>query len=119
MSKSEPSTFATLRVLLRSRLALGAAAVLVALAIAGGALPLLEVPGYELGLAAALASALFLGPSLGIAAARLELARDGVRPHGVLRPFTVAAGTLLALLALLLAASTVRAALATPCHALA
>lgn len=116
---SEPSTFATLPLLLRSRLALGAAIALVALALAGGALPLLEVPGYELGLAAALASAFFLGPSLGIAAARLELAYQGPHPPRVLRSFISAAGTLTALLALLLATSSVRAALATPCRALA
>src|SRR3990172_5914648 len=119
---SEPSSFATVRELLRSRLWLGAAAAFVALGLSGGALPgthLLEVPGFELGLAAALATALVLGPSFGIAAVRIEAARAGAGSPAVLRPFAASAVALAALLALLLTTSSVRAALATPCRPLA
>ena len=119
---SESSSFATVRELLRSRLWLGAAAAFVALALSAGALPgthLLEVPGFELGLAAALATALVLGPSLGIAAVRIEAARAGAGSPAVLRPFAASAVALAALLALLLTTSSVRAALATPCRPLA
>ena len=128
---SEPSSLATLCTLLRSRLWRGAAAAHLALALAAGSLPLLAVPGFELGEAAALASALALGPCLGIAAARLELARAGTAggelsaqagsrcAASALRPFLAAAAATSALPALLFAASAARAALATPCRALA
>jgi hypothetical protein len=72
-------------------------------------LPLLEVPGFELGALAALAFALLLGPALGVAAAR-------ARPSPA-RGFAAAAATALALLAALLAASLARAALG-PCDPL-
>jgi hypothetical protein len=90
---------------------------LVAVALAGGSLPLLDVPGFELGLFGALASGLVLGPALGIAAARREIALDERAPS-VLRPFAAAAGVLAALLALLFFASALRAAVATPCRPL-
>ncbi len=91
---------------------------LVAFALAAGALPLFDVPGFELGLFGALASALALGPALGIAAARREIAFGGSAPSA-LRPFAAAAGVLAALLALLFSASALRAAVATPCRPLA
>jgi hypothetical protein len=115
---NEPSAYAIARALLRSRLAVGAALAAAALAVAAGALPLLEVPGYELGLAASLASALVLGPALGIAAARRELAA-GASPPSALRPFLAAAGVTALLLLLVLAGSALRARLGTPCRPLA
>lgn len=107
--------------LARSRIAIAAALAFVALGLAGGAVPLLQAPGFELGLAGALASGAFLGPALGIAAARRELAsaHAAARPPSVLRPFAAAAGVLVALLALLFGLAALRAALATPCRALA
>lgn len=93
----------------------GAAAAL--LGAAGGALPLLEVPGFELGLAAALGCAVALGPALALAAVRRELARGG--SPSALRAFAAAGAALLAVLAVLYAASAARAALVTPCRPLA
>ncbi|WP_176062948.1 type VI secretion system protein [Anaeromyxobacter diazotrophicus] len=117
--------------LLHARWVWAAAAALTLLGAAGGALPLLEVPGFELGLAAALLSALLVGPALGIAAARRALAAAAARRGGagfapgaaprapILRPFAAAAMVLLGLQALLFSASAARAALATPCRPLA
>ena len=92
-------------------------AALALLGALGGFLPLLEVPGFELGLVAALLSALLLGPALGIAAARRGLATP--TPTGVLRPFAAAALVLLGWLGVLFATAAARAAIATPCRALA
>ncbi len=91
------------------RAALAAAPILGA---AAGILPLLEVPGYELGQAAALLSALILAPWLGIAAARLERARPDPSPVAAWASSS-AASTML--LAGLLAGSAIRAAFG-PCH---
>ena len=107
------------RDLMRTRLALGACAAAAAAGGAAGALPLMEVPGFELGLAAALATALLLGPALGIAAARQELAAAGAGAASVLRPFAAAAFALVLALLALAGASALRAATTTPCHALA
>ncbi|HEX7488023.1 MAG TPA: hypothetical protein VF341_03910, partial [Anaeromyxobacteraceae bacterium] len=105
---NEPRLLAMAGALLRAPATLLAAAGLLALGLAGGALPLLEVPGFELGLLAALASALALGPALGIAAAQRELGAASAAgpspqpsppPSSVLRPFAAAALALLALLA--------------------
>ncbi len=117
-SMNEPSALAAVRALLRSRLAAAAAIALVALALAAGALPLVDLPGYELGLAVALVSALVLAPSLGIAAARRELAA-GARVPSVLRPFLSAAAVTTLLVLIVLATSALRAAVATPCRPLA
>jgi hypothetical protein len=74
---------------------------------------LLEVPGFELGMAGALGSAV-LGAALGIAAARRELAGPGPEPARA----ALAASLVLSLaLALLFGASAARAALLTPCRA--
>ena len=116
---NEPRLLAMAGALLRAPPTLLAAAGLLALGLAGGALPLLEVPGFELGLIASLASALLLGPALGIAAARRELSTPtstATSTPSVLRPFAAAALALLALLALLFTAAATRAALATPCR---
>ena len=111
-------TWRALRAALSTRLAAGAAAIAIAGGLLAGALPLLEVPGLELGLAAALACALGLAPALGLAAARRELARRA-GPPSMLRPFAAAAAASLLLLALLFTASALRAAVATPCRPLA
>ncbi len=118
---NEGSTRDRIAALLHLRWVWVAAAALALLGAAGGALPLLEVPGFELGLAAALLAALVLGPALGIAAARRELSAvpPRVGPVSVLRPFAAAAAVLLGLIALLFLASAARAALATPCRPLA
>jgi hypothetical protein len=91
------------------RLAIAAAVAFAAAAALCGALPLLEVPGYELGALAALAFALVLGPALGIAAARIDAS-----PW---RAFARAAAVAAALLAVLLAAGILRA-LPGPCDPL-
>ncbi|HEX8908115.1 MAG TPA: hypothetical protein VF805_02865, partial [Anaeromyxobacteraceae bacterium] len=118
---NEGSTRDRIAALLHLRWVWVAAAALALLGAAGGALPLLEVPGFELGLVAALLAALVLGPALGIAAARRELsaAPPRVGAVSVLRPFAATAAVLLGLVALLFLASAVRAALATPCRPLA
>jgi hypothetical protein len=89
------------------------AALLFAGGVASGALPLLDAPGYELGEACALLAAL-LAPALGIAAARLELARPAPSP---LAAWAGAALVLAALLALLVVGALLRAAVG-PCAAL-
>lgn len=113
-----PRARAALHGLLRSGPAAAGAAVLVALGLAGGAWPLFEVPGLELGLAVALAFALGLGPALGVAAARRELAARSPAVPGVLRPAAAAAGVAAGLVALAGGAAALRAAVATPCRPL-
>ncbi|MFL5263476.1 MAG: type VI secretion system protein, partial [Anaeromyxobacteraceae bacterium] len=95
----------------RRAFAIGAA-LCVAAALAAGALPILEVPGFEVGLAASLAAALLLGPTFGIAAARRA-------PAAPLRAFAAAACAVSALLGLALAAAALRAWLLSPCRPLA
>jgi tetratricopeptide (TPR) repeat protein len=91
-----------------------AAAALLALAGAlAGTLPLLDVPGYELGTLGALAAVVAGGP-LGIAAARRE--RAGERPS-ILAASAGAALVLGALLGVLFAASALRASIG-PCRVL-
>jgi hypothetical protein len=107
------------RDLLRTRLAVGVCVAGVAGGLAGGALPLVEVPGFDLGLAAALATALLIGPALGIAAARRELAAAGAAAPSVLRPFAAAALALALALLALAGTAALRAAATTPCRALA
>lgn len=114
-ASSTPPSFLRL---LRSPPALAGAVIFLGLALLGGKLALLEVPGFDLGLAASLTFAIALGPALGISAARRELfAREG--PAGALRPASAAAAVAAALLALLLVASALRSALSTPCRPLA
>jgi hypothetical protein len=92
------------------RLALAAAVLLAAAGVAAGSLPLLEVPGYELGALGALAVALALGPALGVAAARADARSPALAAAR-------AAATALGLLGVLLLASLARAALG-PCDPL-
>jgi hypothetical protein len=97
-----------------SRSPAGAAALLLGLAAGLAAHgPLLEVPGFELGMAGALGSAV-LGTALGIGAARRELAGPDPEPA---RAALAASLVLAAALLLLFAASAARAALLTPCRA--
>lgn len=104
-----------LQALVRRRAVRGAAALLAALGLASGSLPLLDAPGYELGEAGALLAALVLGPWLGIAAGRAARARPEPSPAAA----AAAAGAVAAgLLGLLLAGALLRAALG-PCSALA
>ena len=111
------STARSLLRLLRSPPALGGGLAFLALAFLGGRYPLLEVPGFDLGLVGALAFALLVGPALGLSAARRELA--AAHPPAAHRPAAAAAGVATALVALLLGASALRSALATPCRPLA
>ena len=90
----------------------GAAALLV-VGAASGSLPLLEAPGYELGELAALLAVL-LAPLAGIAAVRLELAREAPSP---LAAWGGAAAVVAALAGALVAGAVLRAA-AGPCSAL-
>jgi len=92
---------------------LATAAALAAGGVAAGRLPLLEVPGWELGMAGCLVAVL-LGAPVGIAAARRELSGAEPSPR---RAFLAAAAALVALAAVLFAASAARAALASPCSA--
>ncbi len=92
---------------------LAAFAALAAGGVAAGRLPLLEVPGWELGMAGCLA-AVILGAPVGISAARRELAAPEPSPA---RAFGFAAVALVALVAVLFAASATRTALASPCSA--
>ena len=115
------SGYPTLTALLRSlpplasrRSVRAAAAAALGLGIGVGGLPLLEVPGYEISEAAALLAALLLAPWFGLAAVRLERARPD---PSVLGAFASSSGVCLALLAALLAGSTLRAAFG-PCHPL-
>ncbi|HZZ84946.1 MAG TPA: type VI secretion system protein [Anaeromyxobacteraceae bacterium] len=78
-------------------------------------LHLLSAPGLELGLVGALLAALSGGP-LGIAAARRQLGRSAPSPLAAVASATAA---LLALEALLFAASALHARLVTPCSPLA
>jgi hypothetical protein len=110
---------ATSVALLRSRTTAVAAAALALLALGGGAWPVLEVPGFELGLLCSLAFAIFLGPALAFAAARREDLTAGEGPRSALRPFAAAALCATGLLALVAALAALRAALATPCRPLA
>jgi len=105
----------TARSLARRRGVRVAAVLLPLLGAAGGWLPLLDAPGYELAEGAALLSAVLLAPWLGIAAARAERARPDPSPAAALAG---AAAVLLALLAALLGGAALRAAFG-PCHALA
>ncbi|BDG04924.1 hypothetical protein AMOR_39200 [Anaeromyxobacter oryzae] len=91
-----------------------AAIALIALGFAGGWVPLLDAPGYELGEAGALLAALALAPWLGVAAARIERARATPSPGAA---FGAAAATGGLLLALLFASNAARAALG-PCRVL-
>lgn len=99
--------------LLRRRAALAAAAGLALLGALGGLVPLLDVPGFELGLLGAWVGVALAVP-LGLAAARAERARTGGDP-GVAALAGAAAATLLLLV--LLGATAARAALG-PCRAL-
>jgi hypothetical protein len=100
---------------LAGRTWVGAVAVLLPVAgFAAGGVPLLDAPGYELGMAGAWIAVALAAP-LGIAAARHE------RRRPVPSPAAAAAATatvLVALLALLLAGNALRA-VAGPCRALA
>jgi tetratricopeptide (TPR) repeat protein len=89
----------------------GALVLAAILGAAAGSLPLLEVPGYELSEAAALLAALALGPWLGIAAARRELARGEPSP---IAAWASSSATAVLLLAGLFAGSALRAAFG-PC----
>jgi hypothetical protein len=108
-----PSAIALALSLLRRRAALAAAGALLLLGALGGLLPLLDVPGYELGEVGAWFG-LALGPPLGWQAAMAE------RGRGRGSPAVASLGVALAstaLLALLFLAVAVRAALG-PCRAL-
>jgi tetratricopeptide (TPR) repeat protein len=94
---------------------LAAAAALAAGGVAAGRLPLLDVPGWELGMAGCLVAVL-LGAPVGVAAARRELAGGEPSPTAA---FGAATATLVALVAVLFGAAVARAALASPCSALA
>jgi len=99
--------------LLRGRAGLATAAALALLGLLGGLVPLLDVPGYELGLLGAWLGVALAAP-LGLAAARRERARPGGSPAVAALAAGLAAS---ALLLVLLAASAARAALG-PCRAL-
>ena len=88
-----------------------AAGLLAALGFWLAGLPLLEAPGWELGMVAALLAVL-VGAPLGIARARTELAR--VSPSA-LRAFAGAAAWAVLLQAALVAGAALRTALLTPC----
>jgi len=100
--------------LLRRPATLGTAAALALLGALGGRVPLLDVPGYELGLFATWLALLLAGP-LGLAAARAERSRPGGTP-GVAALAAAAAAT--ALVSVLFATTAARTALG-PCRALA
>ena len=80
--------------------------------LAAGSLPLLDVPGYELGQVGALAAALLAAP-VGIAAWRLERARPDASPRSAWLGASLVLG---ALAGALFAGALVRAALG-PCSA--
>ncbi|HET6439418.1 MAG TPA: type VI secretion system protein [Anaeromyxobacter sp.] len=104
----------TLSPILPLRAVAAAATAALALGALAGTLPLLEVPGYELGEAGALLAALLVAPWLGIGAARRERARAGFSPLRAL--FASSLGTV-AILAGLFAGSALRAAFG-PCRPL-
>lgn len=82
--------------------------------LAAGGLPLLEVPGYELGELGAILAVAILGPWLGLTAARLERGRSEPSPSAA----WIAAGAVAsAILAALFAGAALRAALG-PCRPL-
>ena len=87
------------------------AGLLAALGFRLAGLPLLEAPGWELGMAAALLAVL-AGAPLGIAAARRELA--GGRPSAR-RAFAGAAARVVLLQSALVGGAALRTALLTPC----
>lgn len=99
--------------LLRRRAALAAAGLLALLGALSGLVPLLDVPGFELGLLGAWLGVALAAP-LGLAAARAERARTGGGP-GVAAAAAALSTTLL--LTVLLGATAARAALG-PCRAL-
>jgi len=105
--------FALALTLLRRRATLAAGGALLLLGALGGLVPLLDVPGYELGLVGAWLG-LLLAPPLGWVAASAERARPGGSPGAAA---TGAALASTALLSLLFLAVAVRAALG-PCRAL-
>jgi tetratricopeptide (TPR) repeat protein len=90
-----------------------AASALALIGFAAGSLPLLDAPGYELGMVGALAAVLLGGP-LGIAAARLERRGEAPSPASAAG---AAALVLAVLLGALFAGSTLRASLG-PCRVL-
>ena len=108
-----PRAIALARTLLRRRAALAAAGALLLVGLLGGLLPLLDVPGYELGEVGAWLG-LALGPPLGWWAMAAERERGSGSP-AVAGLAAALAST--ALLALLFLAVAVRAALG-PCRAL-
>jgi hypothetical protein len=108
-----PRAIALALTLLRRRAALAAAGALLLLGALGGLLPLLDVPGYELGEVGAWLG-LALGPALGWWAAEAERERTGGSPALATLGAALASTALLALLFLAVA---VRAALG-PCRAL-
>jgi hypothetical protein len=109
----EPRFLQIAAALARGRAARAGGAVLLAAGLAGGSLPLLDAPGYELGELGALL-AVALAPLLALPAVRSERARPDPSPAAA---FGGAAVVLSALLALLFAGAVVRAALG-PCSAL-
>ncbi|MGC3998120.1 MAG: type VI secretion system protein [Anaeromyxobacter sp.] len=104
----------TARSLARRRAVRVAAAALVVAGLAAGGLPLLEVPGFELAELGALLSALVLSPWLGLAAARLELARPAPARPSPWAAWGAAAAVSAALLLALLAGAAARA-MGGPC----
>ncbi|MBI5071013.1 MAG: type VI secretion system protein [Deltaproteobacteria bacterium] len=107
-----PATAAQAAHGLRSPAGLATLLLAALLGLVGGQVPLLEVPGWELGMAAAL---LLAAPAiaLGAGAARREGALPG---PSALRAAGAALAPLLLALLLLFALSVARAALATPCR---
>ena len=103
--------------LVRAPVSLCAAVVVAALTALAGSLPLLEVPGLELGLAVAIGSALALGPALGFTAARQELRRSALQDRPPRGELAAGAAALVAsaLVLLALGVATARAALFTRC----
>jgi hypothetical protein len=114
VSRIVPLRFLDTAIALGRRAWCRAAAVLLAvLGFASGSLPLLDAPGYELGMAGALAAVLLGGPA-GIAAARIERLRPDPSPAAAAGASSL---VLAALLGILFAGSALRAALG-PCRVL-
>ncbi|WP_243338759.1 type VI secretion system protein, partial [Anaeromyxobacter soli] len=109
----EPRFLHIAAALARRRTVRAGGVALLAAGFAGGSLPLLDAPGYELGEAGALLAAA-LAPFLALAAVRAETDRPAPSPAAA---FGGAVLVLSALLALLFAGSVARAALG-PCSAL-
>jgi len=95
----------------RLRVWVGVVSLLLALGFAMAGLPLLEAPGYEAGMAAALLAAL-AGAPLTIASWRREL---GLPAPNALRAFARAALAIVVLQAALLGGAALRTALLSPC----